>query len=211
MYAMSTGFPPFRGETSYGTLSRICATQPQPIRQINPDIPQWLVAIIEKLHAKKPEDRFQSAQQVADLLQQCLAHLRQPDAAPLPATVVDLASQSVPTPMRRAARPSLISPRHLRRAASNFFSDRWLLAQIAIGLIAAYVAVTLYVHPKPQPAPPAPVPTFTIQTVPLIVPQHAAPIWNDEVSRDLSQLQTDVSQLENRIFRQENSTTEAKP
>jgi serine/threonine protein kinase len=214
MYAMCTGFPPFRGETSYGTLSRICATQPQPIRQINPDIPQWLVAIIEKLHAKKPEDRFQSAQQVADLLQQCLAHLRQPDAAPLPATVVDLVAQSVPTPMRRAARPSLISPRHLRRAASNFFSDRWHIAQIAIGLIAAYVAVTLYVHPKPQPAPAGPV--FQIQRIPVasvIVPQqHASPnVWNDEVSRDLSQLQTDVSQLENRIFRQENSTSESKP
>ncbi|HEY2762150.1 MAG TPA: protein kinase, partial [Pirellulales bacterium] len=78
MYVMCTGRPPFRAETSYGTLSRICDAQPHSIRELNPEIPQWLVAIVEQLHQKNPEDRFQTAQQVAHLLEQCLAHLRQP-------------------------------------------------------------------------------------------------------------------------------------
>ncbi len=47
-----TGRPPFRAETSYGVLRRITDNEPRPIREINPDIPDWLCAIIAKLMAK---------------------------------------------------------------------------------------------------------------------------------------------------------------
>src|SRR5258708_22009412 len=39
---------------------------------------------IEKLHAKDPAARFQSADAVAQLFEQCLAHVQQPTAVPLP-------------------------------------------------------------------------------------------------------------------------------
>ena len=84
-YAMCTGRPPFRAETSYGVLRRITDEEPRPIREINPDIPEWLCGIVEKLMAKGPDDRFQSARDVASLLEQCLAHVQQPTAVPLPA------------------------------------------------------------------------------------------------------------------------------
>ena len=35
-------------------LKRVCEETPPPIREINPEIPDWLVAIIDKLHAKDP-------------------------------------------------------------------------------------------------------------------------------------------------------------
>ncbi|NOX56913.1 MAG: serine/threonine protein kinase [Planctomycetes bacterium] len=90
IYAMCTGRPPFRAETSYGVLRRITDTEPRPIREINPDIPEWLAAIVWKLHAKNPADRFQSADQVARLLQQCLAHVQRPTEVPLPDAVQQL-------------------------------------------------------------------------------------------------------------------------
>ena len=92
MYAMCTGRPPFRAETSYGTLQRICDSQPRPICEINPEIPAWLAAIVAHLHEKDPEDRFQTAQELAGLLEQCLAHLRQPLMVALPETVARLVS-----------------------------------------------------------------------------------------------------------------------
>ena len=46
-------------------LRRITDNQPRPLREINPDVPEWLCAIIEKLHAKEPSERFQSAEEVA--------------------------------------------------------------------------------------------------------------------------------------------------
>jgi hypothetical protein len=32
--------------------------EPRPIREINPDVPEWLCAIISKLMAKQANDRF---------------------------------------------------------------------------------------------------------------------------------------------------------
>jgi serine/threonine protein kinase len=84
MYAMCTGRPPFRAETAMAVLRRICEEQPRPIRQINPEIPDWLAEIVEKLHEKHPADRFQSAAEVAELLGRHLAHLQQPGSVPTP-------------------------------------------------------------------------------------------------------------------------------
>lgn len=87
LYAACTGRAPFRAHSSYGVLRMITDDSPKPIREINPDIPIWLSTIIEKLMAKKPEDRFASAKEVADLLEACLAHVQQPTKTPLPPAV----------------------------------------------------------------------------------------------------------------------------
>lgn len=90
MYAMCTGRPPFRAETSFGVLRRITDSEPRSLREVNSDVPLWLCCMIEKLHAKLPSDRYESAGEVADLLGQCLAHLQQPEAHALPETVAAL-------------------------------------------------------------------------------------------------------------------------
>jgi len=84
LYAMCTGRPPFRADTSFGVLRRITDTQPRPIREVNADIPVWLAAMTDKLLAKQPADRFGSAAELAQLLEQCLAHVQQPATVPLP-------------------------------------------------------------------------------------------------------------------------------
>lgn len=84
LYTLCTGRPPFRAETSYGILRRITDDEPRPIREINPDVPAWLCSIVERLHAKDREQRYQTAEEVGELLEQCLAHVQQPLAVPLP-------------------------------------------------------------------------------------------------------------------------------
>ncbi len=84
LYAMCTGHPPFRADSAVAILRRVSDDQPRPVREINPDVPDWLEAIIARLHAKSPDQRFQSAAQVADLLSQCLAHVREPLTVSLP-------------------------------------------------------------------------------------------------------------------------------
>jgi len=76
LYAMASGRPPFRAPTSLAVLKRVVEEAPRPIQEIIPEVPQWLCDMIAKLHAKRPEDRFQSAKEVADLLGQCLANGR---------------------------------------------------------------------------------------------------------------------------------------
>jgi hypothetical protein len=84
LYAMCTGRAPFRASGSMAVLKRVCEETPSPIREINPAIPASLVAIIDKLQAKDPEDRFQTAAELADLLSRHLAHVQHPSVAPLP-------------------------------------------------------------------------------------------------------------------------------
>ncbi len=77
LYVMCSGRPPFRASTTLAVLKRVAEDTPRPIREIIPEVPEWLCAIIAKLHAKKPEDRFASAKEVADLLTHCLAESEQ--------------------------------------------------------------------------------------------------------------------------------------
>src|SRR5439155_6485784 len=73
---------PFRAADSMAILKRVCEETPTPVREINPEIPDWLVAIIAKLHAKDPADRYQSAAEVAELLSRHLAQVQHPSVAP---------------------------------------------------------------------------------------------------------------------------------
>jgi Protein kinase domain len=79
LYALATGFPPFRATTTMGVLNRITNDPPRPIRETNPDFPAALEAIIMQLLEKNPARRIPTAADVANRLTEFLA------AAPEPA------------------------------------------------------------------------------------------------------------------------------
>jgi hypothetical protein len=87
LYVMCTGRPPFRAENTMAVLKRVCEGTPHSIRELNPEVPDWLAAMITRLHAKDPAERFQSAAEVAQYLENGLAHLHQPSAVPVPAVL----------------------------------------------------------------------------------------------------------------------------
>ena len=68
LYAMCTGRSPFRASTTLGVLKRVCDDIHRPVQEVNPDVPNWLSQIIDKLLAKDREDRYQTAEEVVDLL-----------------------------------------------------------------------------------------------------------------------------------------------
>ena len=96
VYAMCTGRPPFRADTSYGILRRITDTDARPVREVNPDIPEWLERIVARLLAKSRDLRFQSADDVAELLQRSLAHVQQPTTVELPLECQPIAARKIP-------------------------------------------------------------------------------------------------------------------
>lgn len=98
LYAMCTGRSPFRAETTYGVLHRIANDTPTPVCEVNSDVPVWLGHIIRRLMSKRPEDRFESAAQVAAMLEGCLAHVQQPAAIRLPESVATLAPKIIRRP-----------------------------------------------------------------------------------------------------------------
>ena len=131
LYAMCTGRPPFRAETTFGVLRRIRETSPRPIREINADIPEWLERIVLKLLSKSPEDRIGTATEIATLLEQCLAHVQQPTAVELPESVVFRSAKERPFAERKA---TLV---------------RWLMLVFAV--LAAIVIAVQWPRTKPIP------------------------------------------------------------
>jgi len=76
LYQMTCGRPPFRAPNTVAVLRRVAEDTPRALQEIVPELPDWLVVIINKLLAKKPEDRYQSAKEVAELLGRCRTEFR---------------------------------------------------------------------------------------------------------------------------------------
>jgi serine/threonine-protein kinase len=85
LYTACTGRAPFRAANTLAVLRRVAEDTPRPVRETNPEVPDWLAAVIEKLHAKDPAERFQSAAEVVEVFGQHLAQLQLPGWAPPPA------------------------------------------------------------------------------------------------------------------------------
>jgi len=100
LYACCTGRSPFRADSTMAALRRVCEDTPRPIREINPDIPDWLVEIIDRLLTKDRDQRFESASDVAELLGEHLAHLQHPTDVPQPARLKPSATAAPSRPNR---------------------------------------------------------------------------------------------------------------
>ncbi|HET6575682.1 MAG TPA: serine/threonine-protein kinase, partial [Fimbriiglobus sp.] len=133
LYAMCTGHPPFRADTPLAVLRRVTDESPRPIRQENPDLPGWLEAIVGRLMAKAPADRFQSAEEVALLFERCLAHVQQPLTAPLPA----IPGQGLWERLRTRV---VAGPRNVLSSAGIRPYSRGKLRRFAVNAIAAVAA-----------------------------------------------------------------------
>lgn len=172
LYAMSTGRPPFRAESTYGILRRVTDDQPRPLRELNPEVPSWFEAVVMKLLSKAAEDRFASVEQISEVFEQCLAHLQQPEVFPLPGIVLEL-------------RPDTKS--------SRFRNGLLLTAAIVLGLL-----VVVYFVIIEHSAPTAVMPLNSEQDSPEIslpAPVEVQHAWDDGVDRDLEQLNSEIETL----------------
>src|SRR5262249_48338778 len=84
LYTLCVGRSPFQADTTPDVLQRVRADSPQPVCEINPDVPDWLGRLIGRLHAKESSARPKSAREVADLLSSQLALLQQPSLKQAP-------------------------------------------------------------------------------------------------------------------------------
>lgn len=117
LYVMCSGRPPFRAATSLAVLRRVVEEQPRPIQGIIPEVPEWLVAIIARLHAKDPAERFASAKETSDLMARYLSELDQRGRVESPGEFPPQ-PDAAPAPRKRARR-----------------SRRWVAVAAAIGVV----------------------------------------------------------------------------
>lgn len=78
MYEMLTGIKPFAAPELSGILYNVVNLVPEPVANVNPDVPEPLSRLVQRLLAKTPEERYATASEA-------LADLVQGPAAPPPA------------------------------------------------------------------------------------------------------------------------------
>jgi len=126
LYTMASGRPPFRASNTIAVLKRVCEDTPRPVSEVIPGSPLWLDEIIAKLHAKEPDDRFQTAKEVADLLARCQSELQ------LNGQVTCITIQhDAPASGRDESRPPKSSP-HVPREESRTSTDANRATDIAL-------------------------------------------------------------------------------
>ncbi|MCJ1678953.1 serine/threonine-protein kinase [Streptomyces sp. APSN-46.1] len=108
LYELLSGNVPFAGSTALGVLHRHLYEPPLPVRQLRPEVPHQLEALLLHLLAKDPQDRPASAQEVYESLVPLLPKQGTP-SGPLDPTRPFLRPQA-PWPDRAAVLPDRTIP-----------------------------------------------------------------------------------------------------
>jgi serine/threonine-protein kinase len=136
----------FDGKDIEETLAQVIADTPRPLKELRPDAPEPLLAIVAKALAKDVEQRYQSAGELRNDLNALSGVRSGTMAAPAPAA---------------------------RRAPSSAWSTPGGRAMVAVGLAVAAIAILLVLR-RPEPEP-APVATAAAPTTPTPVPVSPVP------------------------------------
>ena len=95
LYFLLTGKVPFPGGSLGDKIARHLAAEPRPLEQLRPEVPAAVAAIVRKLMAKKPEERYSTPEEVANALSRALASgPSRPVETPMGETEFDLAAAS---------------------------------------------------------------------------------------------------------------------
>lgn len=84
LYAMLTGETVVRPGNGYSIVRFIGSERMPAVRSVDRDLPDWLEALVGRLHEVEVDSRIQTADEVAGLANACLAHMRNPRQHPLP-------------------------------------------------------------------------------------------------------------------------------
>ena len=107
LYQMLAGEVPFHSTTVPGLLFQHVYTPPRPIREVNPYVPEILGQITAKAMAKAPEDRFQSAEAMAQALESANQFVTNQLSASLPGNL-PIPGQNMTLPSQN--RPITVTP-----------------------------------------------------------------------------------------------------
>jgi serine/threonine protein kinase len=136
-YYLLTAKAPFADRAGLDKITAHARDVPPSLRQQRPDVPEAVAGIVEKLLAKKPEDRYPSAHALIEALDAALRVMRSQDASPATAP-------GYPTPQGNAREPLLPATPGFRRAVGTTLVRRpWLLAGAFLVLFGLLALVSL--------------------------------------------------------------------
>jgi serine/threonine-protein kinase len=123
---MLAGAPPFQGQTPFDVALQHLQAQATPLHAVRPDLPAELCALVDRMMAKQPEARLQSAREVMREVSRIRESLSVTAIAP---------SASVPAVSYSAPTTAVATPRRLRFWPLVLFVASVLAALVAGGLL----------------------------------------------------------------------------
>jgi serine/threonine protein kinase len=96
LYEMATGQRAFQKNTGAETLTAIIRDEPEPVAQVNPKAPAPFRWIVERCHAKDPDERYASTRDLARDLKSVREHLGE-----VTSTASGVSAVGVAEPVRR--------------------------------------------------------------------------------------------------------------
>lgn len=123
LYELLSHHKAFGGDSLHSVLFKVVSEEPPSLRLVAPDIPVSLDPIVQKALAKEPEDRYQSAQEMANALAEVRSKLAGARSASL-----SLAATIASHTGEHAARAAIAKQRRRRRAVLGGVAGVLLLA-----------------------------------------------------------------------------------
>jgi serine/threonine-protein kinase len=131
-YHMLTGEPPFRGHTAFEVALQHVRNEPVPLTQVRPDLPPELCAVVQKMMAKEPAQRYQTCR---DLLKDInrIRDLLNGVTGFLPLATTGQATAATPQEAPPTV-PVLIPPPRRRQLLVPFFVSLLVAGIAGVGL-----------------------------------------------------------------------------
>ena len=148
-----TGQKPFQGDTFSQITFKIVHEAPPDLRVLRPDLPEALYGLVERLLAKDPSERFETAGAVAAYIRQ---HLRPPSPEPAEApsiesleeaTISETVLPSAP-PIHGLETAQIAVGRWQRPLRGLVFLARWVLPLLLVSIPFGWWSVS---HRAPAP------------------------------------------------------------
>jgi len=135
-FHMMAGEPPFKGQTPFEVALQHVQNQPPALSDIRPDLSPNLCAVVHKMMAKKPEDRYQTPREMMRDLNRLRDHL--------PVT----AASEITLTHRSAGNPAIhgMSASSMTMAMPPASTGRWWRWPVYALLVAAAGAVGAAIH-----------------------------------------------------------------
>ena len=126
LYRLCTGKGPFTRPNVMAELMALGTAAPTPVRELNPNVPESLAQLINQLLAKEPENRSQTAAEVAKRLRAILEELVAPPVAEPPVPMATPADVSTSRPVVVHAlpgQPPIVVPMQITAQPESAFAN----------------------------------------------------------------------------------------
>ncbi|VTS06607.1 serine/threonine-protein kinase [Tuwongella immobilis] len=80
LYTMVAGTPPFQASNTLAVLMSVATENHRPLAELRSEVPDWLAWLIDKLMAKRPEDRFANSQEMVAVFEELWADFKRAES-----------------------------------------------------------------------------------------------------------------------------------